>query len=152
MPPVRDDPYAAFNFEVSIEGISDDPQAVRGSFSEVSGLDVEVAVIEYRNGSEDLTVRKLPGLKKFSNIVLKRGITRDLRLWNWMESVLNGSVVRANGHIVLLDESRAEVRRWNFRRGWPCKFSGPALKASANEIAIETLEICHEGLSIEGND
>jgi phage tail-like protein len=151
MPPVRDDPYSGFNFLVSIDGISDDPRAVRGSFSEVSGLDVEVAVIEYRNGSEDITVRKLPGLRKYSNIVLKRGITSDLRLWNWMESVLNGSVVRANGYVALLDESRAEVRRWNFRRGWPCKLSGPVLHANANEIAIETLEICHEGLSIESN-
>ena len=79
MPPVfREDPYGGYNFLVSINGISNDGKAVRGSFMEASGLEVEVPPIEYRNGSEDITVRKIPGLKKFTNITLKRGITADL--------------------------------------------------------------------------
>jgi len=146
---LRDDPYSSLSFLVVINGILDDGRSVRASFAEVSGLDVEVTPIEYRNGAEDITVRKLPGLKKFTNIVLKRGITGDLTLWQWMKTVLDGQVQRTNGTIVLLDDSRQEVMRWNFHRGWPCKLTGPALKAKGNEIAIETLEICHEGLEIE---
>ena len=145
----RDDPYSSLNFQVTITGVLDDGKSVRASFTEVSGLEVEVTPIEYRNGSEDITVRKVPGLKKFPNIVLKRGITGDLTLWHWMKTVLDGQAKRAEGTIVLLDESRQEVMRWNFRRGWPCKLSGPVLKAKGNEISVETLEICHEGLEIE---
>lgn len=150
MPPVfREDPYPAYNFLVTVNGVSDDGEAVRGSFSEVSGLGVEITPIEYRNGSEDITVRKLPGLKKFDNIVLKRGITGDVTFWNWIRSAMDGQVQRADGSIALLDESRQEVLRFNFRRGWPTKWEGPSLAADANEIAIEMVEICHEGLEID---
>jgi phage tail-like protein len=145
----REDPYSAQNFRVTVDGILDDGQAIRGSFAEVSGLDIEITPIEYRNGSEDITVRKIPGLKKFSNIVLKRGITGDTILWNWVKTVLEGRVQRADGTITLLDESRQAVLVWRFRRGWPCKLSGPALNATSNEIAIEILEIAHEGLEID---
>ena len=151
MPPIfRADPYSAFSFEVVVNGISDDGKAVKGSFMEVTGLGVEVVPIEYRNGSEDITVRKIPGLKKFTNLILKRGITGDLTFWNWLVQTMNGQVQRANGSIILLDENRQEVMRWNFKRGWPCKWTGPALNAKGNDIAIETLEICHEGLSVDG--
>ena len=145
----REDPYSSLNFIVTINGVLDDGRSVRASFAEVSGLDVEIVPIEYRNGSEFNAVRKLPGLAKFNNIVLKRGITGDLTLWQWIKTAVDGQVHRANGTIVLLDDNRQEAMRWNFRRGWPCKLSGPALKAKGNEIAIETLEICHEGLEIE---
>jgi phage tail-like protein len=151
MPPVfREDPYGGFNFEVIIKGISDDGTAVRGSFAEASGLEVEVSPIEYRTGSEDITVRKMPGLKKFANIVLKRGVIGDLAFWNWIVEGMNGLVHRTEGSVVLLDENRREVMRWNFRRGWPYKWTGPGLNAKNNEIAMETLEICHEGLEIDG--
>jgi phage tail-like protein len=146
---VRDDPYSALNFQVVIAGVFDDGQAIRGSFAEVSGLDVAISPIEYRNGSEDITVRKIPGLKKFSNITFKRGVMGDLAFWTWIKSVLDGQVQRADGAITLLDESRQPVMRWTFRRAWPCRWTGPTLNAKNNEIAIETLEICHEGLEIE---
>ena len=145
----RDDPYSSGNFMVVIQGILEDGRSVRASFTEVSGLDVEVTPIEYRNGSEDITVRKIPGLKKFPNIVLKRGITGDVTLWQWVKTVLDGQVQRADGTITLLNDNREAVMVWRFRRGWPCKLTGPALKAKGNEIAIETLEVCHEGLEIE---
>ena len=86
----RDDPYPAFNFEVVVNGISEDGRSVKGSFMEVSGLGVEIPAIEYRTGGEDITVRKIPGLKKFSNIVLKRGIIGDLTFWNWLLEAMNG--------------------------------------------------------------
>ena len=95
MPPVyRDDPYGGYNFLVTINGVSNDGQAVRGSFAEVSGLEAEQPAIEYRNGSEDITLRKLPGLKKYPNIVLKRGVTSDLAFWNWILKGMEGEVQR----------------------------------------------------------
>ena len=151
MPPViRGDPYGGFNFQVTINGVSDDGSAVKGSFSEASGLETEVSPIDYRNGSEDIRVRKIPGLKKFTNITLKRGITGDIDFWNWILRAMKGQVQRADGSVLLLDENRREVMRWNFTRGWPCKWTGPGLNAANNEIAMETLEICHEGLEIDG--
>jgi phage tail-like protein len=151
MPPIfREDPYTGYNFEIVVTGVSDDGQAVRGSFAEASGFEVALDPIEYRHGSEENTVRKIPGLMKFTNITLKRGIIGDLAFWNWVVEAMNGLVRRTEGSIILLDENKNEVMRWNFRRGWPCKWTGPGLNAKNNEIAMETLEICHEGLSIDG--
>jgi phage tail-like protein len=150
MPPTtRPDPYGGHNFQVTVTGISDDGLAVSGSFTEVSGLEVEVTPIEYRNGSEDITVRKIPGLKKFSNITLKKGVTGHVEFWNWIDAAMNGQVQRTDGSILLLDENRQEVMRWNFTRGWPTKYTGPGLNASNNEIAMETLELAVEGLEID---
>lgn len=150
MPVQRDDPYGAYNFEVTVNGVSDDGTAVKGSFTEVTLADTEVSPIDYRNGSEDIRVRKLPGLKKFANITLKRGITGDIEFWNWIRTGMKGQLQRADGTITLLDENRQPVQRWNFTRGWCCKWTGPGFNATNNEIAMETVEICHEGLDIDG--
>ncbi len=150
MPPViRTNPYPSHNFLVTVNGISNDGQAASGSFTEVSGLELEVTPIEYRNGSEGTTVRKSAGLRKYTNLMLKRGITGDIVFWNWILAGVQGTIQRADGSIILLDENRAEVMRYNFVRGWPCKYTGPGLNAANNEIAMETLEICHEGLEID---
>jgi len=143
MPIQRNDPYLAQNFAVEIDGVA------VAHFAEVSGLEVTVDVIEYRNGSEHNSVRKLPGLTKYTNITLKRGIVGDLSLWQWLTTVRDGNAQRRDGVIVLLDERREPVLRFRFRRGWPCKWEGPSLNAQSNCVAIETLEICHEGLDIE---
>jgi phage tail-like protein len=138
----RDDPYKAFNFLVEIDGIA------VAAFSEVSGLESETAVIEYRTGGDkENAVRKLPGLTKHANIVLRRGVTKDAELWNWRRTVVEGRVERRNGAIVLLDDDHTPVLRWTFRAGWISKWTGPELNAKANEVAIETIEIVHEGLS-----
>lgn len=105
-------------------------------------------MIEYRTGADATTVRRLPGLTRYANVVLERGLTKDLSLWNWRQSVVNGKPDRRSGSIVLLDEAGQEVLRWNFHRGWPARWEGPALNAKANEVAIETLEIAHEGLEL----
>ena len=137
----RNDPFAAFNFLVDIQGVT------KAGFSEVSGLAAEVTPIEYREGGENsLTVRKLPGLVKYPNIVLKRGYTTDLSLWNWFKTVLDGKALRTVVSITLLDDQRRPVARWVAREAWPCKYEGPDLNAKGNGVAIETLEICHEGL------
>ena len=152
MPPVqRDDPYGNFNFKVAVSDIAEDGSEVSASFTEVSGLEAQIGVIEYRNGSEDITPRKLPGLVKYSNLVLKRGITGDLAFWRWVLSSVNGEVDRKSMTVTLLDENRNEVLKWTFRRAWPCRWTGPGLNASSNEVAMETIEIAHEGLRIDGD-
>ena len=149
MPPIiRDDPYAAYNFQVIVTNVSDDGVAATGAFNEVSGLELEIPPIEYRTGAENITVRKIPGLIKHTNITLKRGITGSMNFWNWIVEALNGKVRRTSGSIVMLDENRQEVMRWNFDRGWPTKYTGPVLSAGKNEIAMETLVLAVESISI----
>ena len=135
----RVDPYKNFNFRVEIDGIQS------AGFSEVTGLSSEVECIEYREGG-DLTVRKLAGLRKYSNIVLKRGVTKSADLQTWHQNVLNGVTDRRNGAVILLDEERNEVVRWNFFNAFPRKWDGPHLKGDGNEVAIESLELCVEGI------
>ncbi len=135
------DPYHGYNFVVEIDGIT------RAGFREVSGLDATQDPVEYREGNEkSLTVRKLPGLNKFANVSLKWGISDDVDLWKWREAAMRGDIQRKNGSIVLLNENREEKMRWNFREGWPSKWSGPTFNATSDEVAIETLEIAHEGI------
>lgn len=141
--PRDNDPYSAFNFLVEIDGV------VQAGFSECSGLTTESDVIEYRNGDEDITVRKLPGLKKFTNISLKRGYTSSKDLWEWRKKVIDGKTERQSGTIKLLDEARDEALTWNFYEGWPSKWEGPSLNAKNNEVAIETLEIACEKIELE---
>ncbi len=138
----RHDPYAQYNFLVEIDDIA------RAGFTEVGGLSTEQDVVEYRVGSDSATVRKLPGLRKYANITLKRGFTQDKDIWLWRKSTIDGLTQRRSGSIVLLDEARNEVLRWNFVEGWICKWEGPGLNATTNEAAIESLEICHEGLEL----
>jgi len=143
MAAVRDDPFPAYNFLVEADGL-------QATFSEVFGLSAEIAVIEYRTGADKLnSVRKLPGLNKFSNITLKRGIVADMGFWNWLKSGLNGNVSRSAVLITLLDEQGKAVQRWKLNRAWPCKYTGPTLNAKGSEIAIESFEIAHEGLDLE---
>jgi phage tail-like protein len=139
----RNDPYGAFNFTVEVDGVT-----VAG-FSEVSGLTSETDVVEYRTGPEDITVRKLPGLKKFTNIVLKRGFTKSDDLWQWRKAVMDGQTERQSGTIVLRNEAREAAIKWTFREGWPSKWEGPAFNAKTSEVAIETLEIACETLELE---
>ena len=139
----RNDPYKNFNFRVEIDGI-----ALAG-FSECTGLRVEIDVIEYRDGSDPSTVRKLPGMSKVGDITLKRGITASKELYEWLDSVRNGVANRKNGFIVLLDDARQPVVRWKFINAFPRKLEGPNLDAKGNDVAIETLTLCCEGLERE---
>lgn len=139
----RNDPFGAFNFLVEIDGVT------TAGFSEASGLAAETDAIDYRVGSEDITVRKLPGLRKYTNIVLKRGFTTGTELWDWRKKVMDGQTERKSGSITLLDEAREPALTWSFREGWPSKLEGPTFNAKNNEVAVETLEITHEGVTFE---
>jgi phage tail-like protein len=139
----RTDPFPARNFKVEIEGIS------VTAFSEVSGIEAEVPVVDNRPGSDKAPgPRKLPGEAHFTNIVLKRGMTDDHSLWDWMQKTLDGKIERKNVSIVLLNEAGEEALRFNCLNAWPTKWTGPTLNSTANEVAIETLEIAHEGLRL----
>jgi phage tail-like protein len=141
-------PYPAYNFVVGVTNV-DTGETVSGSFSEASGMMVEITPIEYRDGRDNTTVRKVRGLAKYSNITLKRGITGHVGFWRWLLNGVNGDVQRQQGYIALLNEDKAEVMRWNFKQAWPTKYTGPSLNAKNNEIAIETLEMAVEELQID---
>lgn len=143
----RDDPYGAYNFEVSVE--VQDGKSVKASFTEISGLELSVDPIEYRNGNDDKTPRKFSGIRKYGNITLKRGITGDAEFWEWILEAANGKERKVNGSIHLLDEDRKQVFTWKVKNAWPCKFTGPSMNATSNEIAMETVEVCHEGLDVD---
>jgi phage tail-like protein len=139
----RSDPFRGFNFRVEIDGIT------VGSFSEVSGLSSDGDVVEYRNGDDvRLSVRKLPGLKKFANIMLKRGYTNNNELWKWRESIVAGKSDRRNGAIILMDEERKDVLTWEFHDAWVHKIDGPALNAKGNEVTIESVELVVESMNL----
>ena len=139
----RKDPFRGFKFRVEIDGVQ------RAGFREASGLDSSQDPIDYREGDDKtMTIRKLPGLKKFSNIVLKRGITDDMDLWKWRKQVMDGKIkdARKHGSIILMDDEGNDKVRWEFTDGWPSKWTGPGFNATGNEVAIDTLEIAHEGI------
>lgn len=119
-------------------------------FTEVSGLNMEIEVIEYREGSSvNNHYAKMPGLRKYSNLVLKRGLVKgDHAFYHWMQSIHANAVERRDLVISLLNENHEPVMQWKVRRAWPCKIWGPSLKAGANEVAIETIELAHEGLEL----
>jgi phage tail-like protein len=140
----RTDPFRGFNFRVEIDGIT------TGSFSEVSGLTAEGDAVDYREGTDAVNnVRKLQGMRKYTALVFKRGYVKDDELWQWYTRIASGQDDRRNGSVILRNEAHKDVMRWNFENAWINKIEGPALKASGNEVAIESMELVHEGLTFE---
>lgn len=135
-----ENPLLQYNFLLEIDGTSD---AVAG-FTEVSGINMESDIVEYREGSDTATVRKLAGMRKYGNITLKRGYTTNNELWEWRKTVIDGLTERKSGAIVVLNEAREPTLRVEFAEAWVSKYEGPALNATANEAAIESIEIAVE--------
>jgi phage tail-like protein len=139
-------PYSAFNFVVEIDG------AQVAAFQEASGLDSENTPIEYREGGDATnSVRKLPGIEKYMNVTLKRGITGGTVLWDWRKLVRDGGTAfppTKNVVIHLLNEQHEKVYKWTLTNAWCCKLTGPSLNAKGNEIAIETMELAYDRLDI----
>ena len=142
MPGDRKDPKNNFRFLVEIDGIS------QAGFREVTIPDSTNEPIEYRNGDESPTVRKLPGLVKFANVSLKWGTTDSMDIYNWRKTIEEGKIKdnRKNVAVVVLDDEGNPAARWEFSQAWPTKYDAPDLNATGNEIAIENLEIAHEGM------
>jgi phage tail-like protein len=137
-------PIPKFHFQVEWGG-------TKLGFSEVSGLDVETEVIEYRDGNmPEYNKLKMPGMQKFSNITLKRGVfQKDNEFYDWWNTVKLNTIERRDIIISLLNEEHAPVLSWKIKNAWPVKVQSTDLKSDGNEVAIETLELAHEGLSME---
>jgi phage tail-like protein len=144
--PTANYPLPKFHFSVEWGG-------TRIGFTEVTGLEMTNDVIEYREGSSPAyhTI-KMPGLQRTSNIILKRGMfASDNDFYTWYNTIAENTVIRRDITINLLDESLAPVIAWKVRNAWPFKIVYTDLKAGASEVAIETLELTHEGLTIQNN-
>jgi phage tail-like protein len=139
------DPFTAYNFLVALGGIGGE-DLIAGGFEEVEGLGVSIDQVEYRVGNEKSAgVRKFPGLRRYSNVTLKRGLLADTRLWDWISL---DPPDKRTVTITLLDEERLPQVRFVLRHAWPCGWSGPHLHASHSGVAIEALELTHEGLEV----
>lgn len=139
----RRDPYTNARFRLQINGIE------QAAFVECAIADTTSDPIEYRVGTDIGSARKQPGLTKYGNITLKWGLSDSKELWDWRKMIIDGKVddARRNGSIIVLDEEGNPTVQWDFVRGWPTKYDPADLNAKANDIAIETLEITHEGLA-----
>lgn len=141
---MNDYPLVKFHFQVEWGG-------TKIGFSEVSGLDVETEAIEYRHGaSPEFSKIKMPGMQKYSNITLKRGsFQSDNEYYEWWNTVKLNKIERRNITISLLNEEHEPLIVWKVKSAWPLKVQSTDLKADGNEVAIETIELAHEGLTIE---
>jgi phage tail-like protein len=155
----RRDPVLSHNFEISLlESTSTLGQLLSvavsvgvvgapvGGFSECSGLQLSLDIEEYQEGGNNGTVLKFPTRIKQNNITLKKGVGRGSALWDWFDEYTRGRGRRRDGLIVLRNEQREPHSLWSFRRGLPLRWEGPAMNASQSAVAIETIEIAHEGL------
>ncbi|HEX8475988.1 MAG TPA: phage tail protein [Pyrinomonadaceae bacterium] len=149
MPRRFNDPYGNFRFSLEVENVE------VGSFSECGGLSIETKVFEYQEGGNNATTLKFPETSTYGNVTLKRGVTSSNDLIDWLLDVVNGTfdmslrAAEKNLAVVLKDERDEPVKRWNLVRAFPIKWTGPDLKANASEVAIETLEITHEGIQVK---
>jgi phage tail-like protein len=140
----RKAPFGAYYFEVEIGG-------VQYSFRSASGLKIETEVIEFQEGNGDI-IRKLAGPTRYSNIRLSRAFTGERSLYEWYVKTQKPQPIKVDGRITMFDRHGAPVATWNFVNSFPTKWEGPDLDASASEVAIETIEIAHEGLTLDDDD
>lgn len=134
-------PHGKFNYKVEIDGLE------AGGFSEVTGFDASIDVIEYREGDMVQTPLKVPGLKKYGNITLKQGLVDTNVLYGWMTSGLEGDVDRKTLTITLLNIAGSPAASWQVINAWPLKYTAPDFNATSSEVAVESLEIAHEGMT-----
>ncbi len=155
----RDDPFRGYNFQISLldSSASAAPALTTGifssannrsvgGFSECSGLEMSLEVEDYMEGGNNGTVLKFPTRVKWEHITLKKGLTTSTELWDWFNGFVQARGLRKDGLITLKNEMQEPRVVWGFRRGLPLKYSGPSLNAGQSEVAIESIEIVHEGL------
>ncbi len=130
----------AFRFVVEL-----DAMLVAG-FSEVHGLEAQTEVEEIREGGVNGYVHRLPKGTRYPSIVLRRGMSSSQELWNWYDAASQGNVTRKSGSIILIKQDGVELCRWNFFDAYPIKWSGPSLNASSSDVAIESVELAHNGI------
>lgn len=144
MPETSNWPLPKFHFSVDFGNITNIP------FQEVSGLETETQIIEYRHSaSPSFSAIKMPGIVKVGNVTFKRGVfVNDNSFWNWLNNIKMNVVKRQNITVKLLDESGSPTMTWILQNAWPTKISATDLKSDGNEVAIEVIEVAHEGLVI----
>ena len=138
-----DDYFVGGYFTVEIDGIT------AAAFRSADGLNVHREVIEYQEGGENAKTHKLVGQTRWSNIVLRTGITGDMDFFKWVKATVEGTVTRKNGAIIFFDRQQRPQVRWDFTNGWPCRWEGPRLDSLEGEIKIEVLEIAHDGFEMK---
>ncbi len=138
-------PMPKFRFEVDL-GTS----MQKIAFQEVSGMDVEHQIIEYRNSNSPLfSTEKMPGIVKYGNVTMKRGVfVNDNTFWNWRSQIAMNTIARQTVVIKLLDENGGITMQWQLLNAWPTKITSTDLKSDGNEVAVDTIEIAHEQLII----
>jgi phage tail-like protein len=141
-------PYGAFNFLVDLKGPIG-PEEPLGGFSDVSGINLEITISEYRSGRDkENYVRKIPGIHKVGDVTLKRGVVNSKDLWDWMDLTRRtGVAAKRDVVITLRNEVGAPVESWTLRGVSPMKYTGPTLAAKGGgEVAIEELVLSAEGI------
>jgi phage tail-like protein len=138
----RDDPFRNFRFRVEIDGVAE------AHFSEVAIGETTTEAIDYREGNEPTHVRKLPGLTKYGNITLKRGVTDSQVLWQWHKDILDGKIgnKRKMVKLIVIDEAGLDKASFVIAEAWPTKYDPSDLNAKGNEVFIELLELVNEGI------
>ncbi|MFV0402304.1 MAG: phage tail protein [Oscillospiraceae bacterium] len=137
-------PFKKYNYRLEIDGID------QAAFSEVSGFDASVDVIEYREGTETInSPRKMPGLTKYGNVTLKWGMSESLSFYEWVSGISSGEAGTAEDRvkditIYLQDDAHNDIANWTFFNAWPCKYTAPDFNASSSEIAFESVELAFE--------
>ncbi|MCO7263283.1 phage tail protein [Dickeya zeae] len=141
-------PMPKFHFEVKWDGGAG--ASMVASFQEISGLDIEAQIIEYRAGNSPVfSTIKMPGIIKSGNVTLKKGIfVKDNNFYDWFSKIKMNTIARTAVTISLLDESGSPAMTWKLKNAWPTKISGTDLKSDGNEVAVETIELAHEGLEV----
>ena len=135
-------PYRNFRFRLEIDGLD------AGSFSEVSGFDATIDVVEYRAGDDPaITPTKLPGLIKYGNITLKWGSSETMVLYDWLIDITEGTIEKKTVTLTALDEEGSPAASWRCINARPVKYTAPDFNGTSSEVAIETIELAHEGLT-----
>jgi phage tail-like protein len=132
-----------YRFKVTIDEVE------AADFTEADGLTVQREVVELNEGGENTHHHKLVGPTRFSNIVLRRGTSASTDLWDWVKQTIDGTVKRKCGSIIMLDRAGEPVARWDFKNAWPCRYEGPQFRAGESEIAIELIELAHDGFELK---
>jgi phage tail-like protein len=143
MADTQKDPLVSAWFGLEFQGV------VTGAFRECTGLGSENEVVEYKASGPkgEQVIKKVPGRLKWNNITLKRGITDSMDMWKWRKLVEEGKIseARKNGTVTMFNQQNQPIAKWDFVNAWPSKLSGPGANAANNEVAVEELEITHEG-------
>lgn len=137
------DPFVRFRYRIEIEGITE------GTFLRCDGLESAIDVVEIAVGGDNAATRLLPGRTRWAPIRLWKGVLESNLLWEWHQQFVHGTGRRRrNGSIVLLGDDGVEIKRWSFRRAWPSRWSGPTFDGGESDLAVEMVELSHEGLTL----